>query len=267
MKKKCEKILSDFTSKDEIFFTNRGNASIRLALQLAQYLGKTKAFIQDQGGWITYEQYLQKLKYEYYLLDTNYGLLDIKYLEKKIDSNSVLLFNSMPGYFCTQENMKEIYALCKKKNCLLINDVSGSIGNNAAKYGDIIIGSFGRWKPINNEYGGFIGIDDNMYLKYLEENFDKELEDFFLDLYKKLSNLDNRLSELKKITVKVKKQLREYDILHKDQEGINVVIKFDSPEKKLDLENYCKAYNYEFTICPRYIRVMIPAISIEIKRM
>ena len=49
--------------------------------------------------------------------------------------------------------------------------------------------------------------------------------------------------------------------------GINIVLKFDSPQKKLDIENYCKLYNYEFTLCPRYIRVMEPAISIEIKRI
>ena len=154
MKKKCSDILKKLTGKKHIFFTNRGNTSIKLALKLAKDLEKKKAFIQDQGGWITYEQFLKKFKYEFYLLDTDYGIIDLKLLRQKLDKESVLLINSMPGYFVIQENMKEIYDLCKKKECFLINDVSGSIGKDIAKYGDLIIGSFGRWKPLNIKYGG-----------------------------------------------------------------------------------------------------------------
>ncbi len=259
--------LKKLTGKKHIFFTDRGNTSIKLALKLAKDLNKKRAYIQDQGGWITYEQYLKELKFEYYLLDTNYGLLSLDYLKKKIEPDSVLLINSMPGYFCLLDNIKEIHEFCKEKSCILINDVSGSIGKDAAKHGEIIIGSFGRWKPINLEYGGFIGYDNKDYTEFLKKTNKREVKDFSKELDQKLAGLNKRLSRFKKITKKVKQDLYNFDIIHKDKEGINIIARYNSPKQRLDLENYCKLNSYEFTLCPRYIRVNVPAVSVEIKRL
>ncbi len=259
--------LKSLTSKSNIFFTDRGNTSILLALKLAKHIGKKKLFIQDQGGWLTYEQFAKKLKFEYHFLDTDYGIVQIKNLKQHIDKDSVLLINSLPGYFCVQENMKEIYELCKEKNCFLINDISGSIGKDVAKYGDLVIGSFGRWKPINIEYGGFIAFDNKEYNDFLKKNFSKELKDFYKELNDKLSNLSKRLKQFDKITTKIKKQLHEFEIIHKESKGINVIVKFSSLEQKMKIIDYCKLYNFEYTECPRYIRVMDNAISIEVKRL
>jgi len=267
MKQKCIKELGKLISKKNIFFTNRGNKSINLALKLAKSLGKKKAFIQNQGGWITYDQYLKKLNFEYHYLDTDYGIIDIKLLKEKLDSDSVLLINSMPGYFCIQEDMDKIEKLCVEKNCFLINDVSGSIGREVAKSGDLIIGSFGRWKPINLEYGGFIGFNNNDYEQFYKDNFDQELKDFYSDLIVKLKDLDKRLDMFKKFTHKIKKQLSSLDVIHKNSDGINVIVKTHNNELKLEVTDFCKLYDYEFTSCPRYIRVMDEAISIEVKRL
>jgi hypothetical protein len=173
----------------------------------------------------------------------------------------------MPGYFCVQENMKKIWDLCREKKCFLINDVSGSIGKQAAKYGDLIIGSFGRWKPINNEYGGFIGHDEKTYVGFFKENIEKVVDIDYKELVNKLENLDKRLKNLYKITKKIKEDLKEHDIIHKESKGINVVVRFSSPSEELNLIGYCKLNNYEYTQCPRYIRVIEPAISIEVKRL
>jgi hypothetical protein len=59
MKEKCSDILKNLVDKENIFFTDRGNSSILLALKLLKKLGKKKVFIQDQGGWITYEQFIK----------------------------------------------------------------------------------------------------------------------------------------------------------------------------------------------------------------
>ena len=67
--------LGKLTGKKNIFFTDRGNSSILLSLKLAKSLGKTKAFIQDQGGWITYGQFLRKLKFDIFTLETDYGVV------------------------------------------------------------------------------------------------------------------------------------------------------------------------------------------------
>jgi hypothetical protein len=267
MKKDCEQKLKKLTNKKEIFFTNRGNTSILLALKLAKSLGKTKAFIQDQGGWITYDQYLKKLKFDFDYLESDYGLLTLTTIKKHVDSDSVLLINSMAGYIAQHENIDRISEICKEKGCLLVNDVSASIGTKYAKYGDIIIGSFGRWKPINNEYGGFISYNEIEYTNFFNDNFDKELKPFYSELNEKLNGLDKRLKEYQKIRKKILTQLSQYDVIHRNNEGINVVVKFNSEKEKLDIVNYCKLYNYEFTLCPRYIRVMDDAVSIEIKRI
>lgn len=267
MKKECTAILKKLTHKTKIFFTDRGNTSILLALKLAKDLDKTKLFFQDQGGWITYQQYAKKLKFEYEYLDTDYGLIDIKILENNLDKDSVLLINSMPGYFTLQNNMDKIAKLCKKTGCFLINDASGSIGKEQAKYGDLIIGSFGRWKPINIEYGGFIAFNNKSYENFFEDNFNKEVKDFYKDLHVKLKSLPDRLQEFDNVNKKVKKQLKDFDVIHRNNTGINVIVKTDSPEKKVEVLDFCKIYGYEYTLCPRYIRVLTEAISIEIKRL
>jgi len=259
--------LQKLTGKKHIFFTDRGNTSIKLCTKLSKNIGKTKVFIQDQGGWMTYPDFIQKENLELHYLDSDYGILTLSTIKKHIDKESVLLINSMPGYFAMQKDMDKIEKLCSEKGCLLINDVAGSIGSVNAKFGDIIFGSFGRWKPVNNEYGGFIATDIPEYLKFFKENKTFDLKEFYPDLNKKLDDLDKRLKFLHKKVKTVKKQLKDFDIIHRDSDGLNVIVKFFGPEEKLKILDFCKIYGYEFTLCPRYIRVLDDAISIELKRL
>jgi hypothetical protein len=253
--------LKELTGKKHIFFTDRGNTSILLSLKLAKHIGKKKVFIQDQGGWITYEQFIRKLKFDYEFIETDYGLVNPDNLD--LGPDSVLLINSMPGYFALQD-MAQIEKLCNESGALLINDVSGSIGTKAARYGDIILGSFGRWKPVYLEYGGFIAFDESP--KFFEENFTKELKDFFSELDQKLEELPARLKKIDLTCKKIKQQLKEFDVIHRDKKGLNVIVKFSSDEEKMKILDFCKVYSYEFTLCPMYIRVMENAVSIEVKR-
>lgn len=264
---KCKNELKNLTRKKNIFFTDRGNTSIRLALMLAKNMGKTKVIIQDQGGWLTYEQYPEKLGFELIRMKTDHGLILFDVLKRLIDKDYVLLMNSMPGYITLQNDLDEIQDICTKKGALLINDVSGSIGEDVAKYGSIILGSFGRWKPVNIEYGGFIAFDSNEHKKFVSENFDKEVIPFYKDLYGKLLELDNRREFFTKTNAKIKADLNEMDIIHKESPGINVIIRYSEDLEKERLINYCTKNNYEHTECPRYIRVLDNAISIEVKRI
>jgi hypothetical protein len=89
-----------------------------------------------------------------------------------------------------------------------------------------------------------------------------------------LSILKNQLKILTKkinffhlICKKVKNDLRSFNIIHRDKNGINVIVGFKDQKEKESIINYCGSNGYEFTECPRYIRVNADAISIEIKRL
>lgn len=258
--------LQELTKKKHVFFTDRGNSSIKLALKLAKSKGLKKLILQNQGGWITYSQFGKELKFELVIVETDHGLLQKDILKKHIDETSVLLTNSMPGYFCLQEDMEEIFELCKKKGCFVINDASASIGRVAAKYGDLVLGSFGEWKPIEVKYGGFISFDEKNYQDFFEEHFKRERKDFFSELNKEIDQLPKRLKIIDEECEKIKKQMKDFDILHRESKGLNVIIRFQNDIEKLKILDYCKLYGYEFTLCPRYIRVLENAISIEVKR-
>ena len=264
MQKVLEK-LRDLTGNKYIQLTNKGNESLLIALTLVKnFLEKTKALIQDQGGWITYKQYPRKLGLEITEVKTEHGLADLNDLEDKADENSVLLINSSPGYAVFQD-MQKIQEVCRRKKCFLINDVSGSIGTEHAKTGDIIFGSFGRWKPINLEYGGFIATNNDRYYKEFEASYFDELR--YNDLIKKIEDLPERLRILKEKRKKVIADLSGFDIIHKNKDGINVIVKFGSDEAKKKIADYCEKNKLEITECPRYIRINENAISIEVKRL
>ncbi len=236
-------------NKKNIYFLSRGNKAIKFISK--EFKDKT-FLIQDQGGWITYYQYPKKI----IKLKTDYGIVDLNDLKKKVNSNSVLLINSLTGYFAEQP-MKEIYNICKKKKCLVINDVSGSLGLEIAKVGDIIFGSFGKWKTVDSGYGGFIASDNELGV---EEDFEGD----YNKLNRKLKNIKERWKEFDKLNKKVKGELKEFDIIHKDKRGINVIVKFH--DNKEEIIKYWNKNNYEYTLCPRYIRVNCGAVSIELKR-
>ena len=262
----CIGRLRELTGKRNIFFTDRGNSSILLSLKIAKSLGKKRLFLQDQGGWITYGQYGRQLKYDISGLETDYGLILVKKLEGKLGPDSVLLMNSMPGYFALQGNMKIIANLCKKENSLLINDVSGSIGQDDSRYGDLIVGSFGEWKPLEVGRGGFIAYDNAEYFAFFKENFKKAPGDIFSVLRTQLNSLPQKTKGLYERQKTIKVQLKEFDIIHRSKKGFNVIIKHNDDGEKKKILDFCKLNGYEFTFCPRYIRVLEQAISIEVKR-
>lgn len=251
--------LKSLTSCKEIRLVRRGNKAIQYALRIAKALGKTKVLIQDQGGWITYGQYPPKMRLDLVKLKTDYGLINKDDLFRQADKDSVLLVNSMPGYHAL-EDMKTIQSICKDAGCLIINDISGSIGTDAAGYGDIVVCSFGSDKPIGLGEGGFIGTKnlDDFKIIIIDEVSFKSLDD-------RLDSLKERLKKINEIRKKVLDDMKEYDIIHKDMQGINVIIKYADEKEKII--NYCESNNFEYTICPRYIRVDCDAVSIELKRL
>jgi hypothetical protein len=248
---KIKKILSELTGKKNVFLVRRGNISIRDSLRIAKTRGYKKVLIQDQGGWITYAPFAKKLKLELDYIATNYGLIKGNFYE------CILLINTMPAYAFYQD-VKDINAL----DCIIINDVSGSIGTELSKWGDIIFGSFGKDKPIDLGRGGFIATDFEVDVDELI--FTKDEID---ELYIKLTNLEKRIIFLKKKSKKIKKDLKKYNLVLPENEGINVLIKTSNDIEKNEIMDYCDKNKLEYTSCPRYIRMNQQGLSIEVKRL
>lgn len=258
--------LADLSGCSNIKLVKSGNKAILYALRIAKRLGKINVFIQDQGGWITYYQYSKRLNLEVIKLKTDFGLIDKHELAAKLDDKSVLLINSMPGYLAL-ENMNDIAAICRENRSMIINDISGSIGTDNAKFGDIVVCSFGKDKPVNYGEGGFIGVKNSDYFDLIAMQEISPGAGFA----ERIKTLNNRLAKISVIREQLLAGLInlgfQEKLIHPSRHGINIAVRFADDTEKERVINYCDKNNVEYTICPRYIRVECDAVSIEVKRL
>lgn len=248
MAKSVKEHLQKLTGKQHIYLVRRGNVAIKELLSI--FKDKT-VLLADQGGWLTYDVYAKKS----IPIETDNGIINPDDLHI-YSHDYVLLVNSMAGYTFPQD----MGALVKGKY-FVINDASGSIGTENAKYGHYIFGSFGKHKPINLGTGAFIASDHELNI---QEDFDFDKEKELLDL---LEGFDKRLKTLHATAKKIKKDLKHLNVVHPHKEGINVIVAFNDDKEKEQIIEYCNKNNYPFTECPRFIRVLQNAISIEVKRL
>lgn len=256
--------LREYSGHNYIYLKSRGNHAIREALDFLNPERMEKVvLVQDQGGWLRYLDYPPKYGYVVEKVKTDYGVIIPDELEKITVKADAIIYEDPAGYFASQP-IKEIYEICKKNDCKVILDITGSIGwtEEPGRYADVIICSFGKGKAVNLGYGGFISFKDEPECNVNEE-FDKQYED---DANKKLGNLKERQTELRDKCQRIKEELKEFKIIHRERNGINVVVAFDDDKEKERIIRYCDDNNLEYTICPRYIRVLRDAVSIEIKR-
>jgi len=60
----------------------------------------------------------------------------------------------------------------------------------------------------------------------------------------------------------VKNELKQFELIHENRRGLNVIAKFNT-----DVIKYCTEKNYHYTLCPNYVRVNEKAVCIELKRL
>ncbi|MAG08029.1 hypothetical protein CMO89_01010 [Candidatus Woesearchaeota archaeon] len=293
--------IKKLSSHKYVILTSRGNSAIYIALSLAKKFSKGSILIPDQAGWLTYKQYSKKLKLGASELRTDYGVIQLNELKSKLKEASALIcqnarrnlqaffpdkshhksknygaiiYQNPAGYFAEQPS-KEIYSLCKGK-CTVICDVTGAVGTSMCNGNsvDIMVCSFGKWKPINLGYGGFISFNDKAYLEFTKKLMEEKPNLSFDDSSGRYSQLLNKLNTLNKkqklfseINKKIKNDLKGFEIIHKDKRGVNVIVKFNDEAEKEKIIKYCSTNNYDFVLCPRYIRVNEKAVSIEVKRL
>lgn len=260
-------IMQEFVGRKNIRLTERGNFAIFAALHMAKRinLNKSTILVPDQGGWISFETYPKLLGLRIEKVKTDYGLIDFADLKEKLRLQSVcaIITTSLAGYYAEQD-MMQVYELCRAHGCLVIEDASGIVSKKV--YGDIVVGSFGHWKPVNLGYGGFIAT--NRDFGVVEDIFSMSKTNFdYSKLVKQLKNTKKHIEKLEKRCADVKKDLKDFNILHKDHKGLNVVVKFSGDEEKKKIIDYCDKKKLEFVVCPKNIRVLEDAVSIEVKRL
>lgn len=264
--------IKELTGCKYVKLATRGNTAIDAAVS-------GKILIPEEGGWLHYQ------KFDHDTVKCNDGKIDLDDLKKKLATGKyhAFLYQNPGGYFA-EEPIQEIYKICKENNCLVVLDVSGSLGTELCDgdYADIIVGSFGRWKPVNAEVGGFVASNDRSLFRKVEKNIKELKEESSLKIIlEKLNGLQERLKFLTDKRKQVINDLKDFDIVHKDDFGLVVVVKFSTDKEKESnkttsrfklsekesIINYCKNNNLPWTECPRYIRLNKKAVSIEVKKL
>ncbi len=278
--KEILELIRNYTGHENIFLTSGGNAAIWVALKTVSILCNRKVIlVTDQGGWLTYLKYPIEIGLDIIKVKTDYGVIDLDDLDNKSKNAAAIIYANPAGYFAEQP-FEEIYKICNNNGCLVIMDISGCISDElmfTADCADFFVCSFGKWKVINAGYGGFVSVKENKHIGALKNVIDKAREkakekyafdtkyaDKVLDCLKRAPE---RLRNLYREIGKVKYELDGFEVLHKDKMGVVVVVKYEDDNVKQQLINYCKRNGYEYTLCPRYIRVNDDAISVEIKRL
>ncbi|MBT4935669.1 hypothetical protein HOL21_02270 [Candidatus Woesearchaeota archaeon] len=266
---KIKGFIQRMTGHQYIEITTRGNSAIDAALSAVPL--DRKVCIPQEGGWLTYKTLPQKKGLKSVPVMCNDARIDMKDLRTKIETGLIgaLLYQQPGGYFAEQP-VEEIYKLCHSAGVLVIVDVSGAIGTPLCdpQHADILVGSFGRWKPINAKVGGFVSCrEEKVWDKVFRGMKPLTNDDMISQIYDSFQELPHRVAKLVLIRDKVLKDLADFDIVHPYDNGFVVVIRYHSKEAKSAIIDYCKENGLEYTECPRYIRLNDKAISIEIKRL
>lgn len=277
LKDKCLKLLQQYTKHPIVKITNSGDSAIFGALSIAKQHGCKEVLIPDQGGWLSYRTFPKLLDLKITKLKTTYGVIDPVVLntEVKQHKNTALLFASFAGYAAPQP-IEAIAKICKENNILMIEDASGALTHTTLCNGnlsDIIVGSFGKWKITDVEYGGFLSAKEGIITQEIKESEILSLiKNSFMDytlLLKKLEGATRRLQFLLKKTkeMKVLCKKEQFNLIHEDAEGLSIFVKFSNEAEKEKIVAFCKKQHIEYKECPLYIKVLEKAISIEVKRL
>ena len=266
MKDAVLKELQNLTKHEHVALVNRGNAAILLALLKS----KGPVLSPKEGGWMTYESFARSLGKEFIHINTKAASIDLEDLKENVKEGAVFIYNSNAAYTVAQD-IKQIYQICHNAKCTVVMDVGGSLGTKLCNgsYADIMLGSFGRWKLADLGKGGFISFAQ-------EENYAliKALlkactfEEDHSNLFHKLKELPKRIKFLQTRSKKIIEDLGEFTVINKEEKyPFVVLVKFANEIERLKIATYCTKNKLEYTQCPREIRVMQDAISIEVKRL
>jgi len=263
--------ISSITKHDHVKIVNSGNSAILAAM--SAFNGKI--MVPDQGGWTGFKNIAEFLNLEIVEIPTNLGVIDPETLKQFIDKYvpEALFITSFAGYIAEQP-VKELFEICEDKDVILVEDASGGIGDKKKElcngdHAHIILASTGSPKIVNVGNGGFISTSNEKIFKKSKFILKTLSADpvTCAGIVEEINNAPETLSKTIEACNLIKKEFNS--AIHKNKRGITVSFKSDNPKKMgYELRN---KFNVEgrsiVTVCPRYERVMIGAICIEVKNI
>ncbi|MGF7118711.1 DegT/DnrJ/EryC1/StrS family aminotransferase [Methanobacterium oryzae] len=263
--------ISNLTNHEHVKIVNSGNSAILAAMSTF----KGKIMIPDQGGWTGFKNIAEFLGLETLEVPTELGIIDPCALDgiiKKYDPEA-LFITSFAGYIAEQP-VKELFEVCEDREVVLVEDASGAIGDPQKKlsngdHAHVIVASTGSPKIVNVGNGGFISTNDNNIFR--ESKF--ILKTLKADpitctgIAEEVKNAPEILSKTIGACNLIKKEFQS--AIHNDKRGISVALKTDDPKKiGYELRNNLNVEGRSIiTTCPRYERLMIDVICLEIKNI
>ena len=263
--------ISEITGHEHVKILNSGNSAILAAMSSF----KDKILIPDQGGWTGFRNMAEFRGIKVVEVPTDLGIINPEVIEDAINEYKpeALFITSFAGYIAEQP-VKELFEVCDDKGVILVEDASGGIGDKEknlgnGEYAHVIVASTGSPKIVNVGSGGFISTNHNELFKKSK---------FILKTLKANPVTCAGISEeIKHASQILSKTIEACDIfkkgfesaVHADKRGISVALKVDNPKKiGYLLRQKLKADGRTIvTVCPRYERVMIGAVCLEIKNL
>mgnify|MGYP005839952593 CR=1 FL=1 len=263
--------ITSLTNHDHVKMVNSGNSAILSAMSAF----KDKILIPDQGGWTGFKNSAEFLGLDTVEVPTELGIINHEDLEEFIDKYKpeALFITSLAGYIAEQP-VKQLYEICEDRNVILVEDASGGIGDVEKKlangdHAHIIVASTGSPKIVNVGNGGFISTNDNDIFRKSKFILKSLRADpvTCAGIAEEIKNAPEILSKTIEACNIIKKEFES--AIYSDKRGITIALKTDNPKeagyelrKKLNAEGRSIV-----TTCPRYERVMIDAVCIEIKNL
>ena len=274
MKEAALRSIREKTKHDNVELVTRGNSAILLALtKLSLANPESKIYGPKEGGWLTYPKYAKALGKEYITIETNDAFVDLDDLRAKLSEappKSIFIYHSLGGYVAKQE-IELIYRFCKERDCYVVMDACGSFGTKLCDgdYADVIFASFSKWKLVDLGTGAFISFKDIELYEQFKPLFSAfPFQGDHEKLLDKLDGVDERIAFLLERRKEVIEYLDTFDIVSKNSSlGFVVIVKYKNESDRMRILKYCTNHKLEYTDCPREIRILDDAISIEVKRL
>ncbi|MGB9979934.1 DegT/DnrJ/EryC1/StrS family aminotransferase [Methanobacterium sp.] len=263
--------ISKTTGHEYVKILNSGNSAILAVMNSF----KNKIMVPDQGGWTGFRNMAEFRGIEVIKVPTDLGIINPETLEDTINEHKpeALFITSFAGYIAEQP-VKELFEVCDDKGVILVEDASGGIGDKEKNLGNgehahVIVASTGSPKIVNVGSGGFISTNNNelfkkskVLLKTLKAN-----PVTCAGISEEIKNAPQILSKTGEACNILKKEFKS--AVHPDKRGISIALKTDDPKKTgYLLRQELKADGRGIvTVCPRYERVLIDAVCLEIKNL